>query len=349
MPWSRIANALQRRFPRHSGLRPRLRRLHRARRRAAARLRDPLVWLASRLLPRSFLADPRYFELWQRRGVHALRVHYYSPVPDTRELDASLWEREARCPGVELREEAQLELLARLEARFRSEWEAIPVERGEDPTRFCLENSSFRAVDAEILYGLIRERGPRRMIEVGSGHSTLLAAQAVRANAAESRPCELVAVEPYPDAKLTRALDAGLEGLARVEERPVQSLPFAELEALGPGDLLFIDSTHVLHIGSDVQHEILEVLPRLARGVAVHFHDVFLPAEYPRHDVLRYARFWNEQYALQAFLAFNERFRVLWASHWMERRHPERLREAIPGFADGRFTGGTSFWIERVA
>ena len=112
-------------------------------------------------------------------------------------------------------------------------------------------------------------------------------------------------------------------------------------------DILFIDSSHVLRIGGDVQYEYLEILPRLARGVIVHSHDIFLPAEYPRHWVLEEHKFWTEQYLLQAFLAFNDSFEVLWAGSYMHLKHPEKLEEAFSSYKRERTLPG-SFWMRKV-
>ena len=117
---------------------------------------------------------------------------------------------------------------------------------------------------------------------------------------------------------------------------------FTELAA---GDVLFIDSTHIVRTGGDVVFEFLEVLPRLAPGVVVHIHDIFLPDEYPRAWLKENAMFFNEQYLLQAFLCHNDRYEIVWTSSYMARRYPDRLREAFPSFATGRWPGGASFWI----
>jgi hypothetical protein len=115
--------------------------------------------------------------------------------------------------------------------------------------------------------------------------------------------------------------------------------------ALGENDILFIDSTHVLRIGSDVQYEFLEVLPRLRPGVYVHIHDIFMPAEYPEAWVRREHRFWTEQYLLQAFLCYNGAFEVIWAGSYMHLKHPDELAAAFASYGPGRHPG--SFWIRR--
>ena len=110
---------------------------------------------------------------------------------------------------------------------------------------------------------------------------------------------------------------------------------------------MFIDSSHVLKIGSDVQYELLEIIPRLKLGVIIHFHDIFLPSEYPREWVMKQHIFWNEQYLLQAFLAFNSSFEVFWSSSFMNARHDDLLDKAFISSRPGSVRP-CSFWIHRL-
>ena len=313
----------------------------------------PIRYRLKELLARGFieggrrlgmLEDPRLFPLYERRGFHITPNHFYQPIPDTGTLPEALWQEPSELVGVDLREAAQLELLERLSGKYRAEYEALPRTPTGVPHEFYLHNDAFGSVDAEVLYGLVRELAPRRLFEIGSGFSTRLSAQACRVNAAQgSTSCELVAFEPYP----SEVLRAGFPGLTRLEPVKAQDIARSEFERLEANDILFIDSSHVLKVGSDVQVEILEILPRLKPGVVVHFHDIFLPAEYPKPWVLEHRRFWTEQYALQAFLTFNERFEVLWGGSFMHLKHPEKLREAFSSYRESASWPG-SFWIRRV-
>lgn len=283
------------------------------------------------------------FRGFERLGIHVTPRHYAFPIPDTARLDERLWpEDPAIPPGIDLRESDQLALLDSLAGEYGGEWAKWPRERPPGGG-FYIRNRHFETVDAEIFWALLRRRKPRRLIEIGSGFSTLLAAQATALNAAEGRPCAIEVWDPHADAPV-RELEGRGVTLHRTEVQRAPLEVFAELEA---GDVLFIDSSHVLHMGSDVRYLFAEVLPRLKPGVLVHVHDVFLPANYPRRWAIEYLRFWNEQYVLQAFLSFNERFRVVWGSYYMARRHGERLAAAIPSF---RWDDEpASFWFERVS
>src|SRR5581483_6898051 len=231
-------------------------------------------WPSRELLLRAVLR--RTFPLWERLGLHVVPNHYSQPIPDTRALGERPWARPSELVGIAMNEPAQLALLASFAARFRDEYTRFPLHGSGRPGEYFLLNSMFIGVDGAVLHCMVRHFRPRRVVEVGSGFSTAVSAAALLANARETSVLgELIAIEPQPRPELR----AGLPGLTRLVDTPVQALPFSFFDALDDGDVLFIDSSHVLTIGSDVQHLFLEVLPRLRRGVLVHVHDIFLPDE----------------------------------------------------------------------
>jgi len=282
------------------------------------------------------------FRGFERLGVHVTPRHYAFPIPDTARLDGRLWSGPAEPPpGIDLRESEQLELLEAMAREYGREWASLPRERPPQGG-FYLRNRHFETVDAEMFHAFLRRRRPRRVIEAGSGFSTLLAVEASAKNAQEGHPCAIEVYDPFADDSI-RAL--GGRGVT-LHTTEVQRAPVEALTGLEAGDLLFIDSSHVLHVGSDVRFLFAEVIPRLAPGVLVHVHDIFLPAHYPRRWVVEHLRFWNEQYVLQAFLSCNESFRVAWASHFMALRHADRLASVFPSFR--KDDEPASFWFERV-
>jgi hypothetical protein len=284
------------------------------------------------------------FEQAQRRGLHILPVHFYTPVPDTTRLPEALWEKQSELAGMDLNVARSLEFLTRLAETYQAELAQIPYEPSDDPQQFFLNNSAYRAGDAEVLYSMVRHYKPRKIIEIGAGHTTLLISQALRQNAAESggRRCEFVSIEPY----LPPYLDPAPPESSRIINQELQDLPLDEFASLGDGDILFIDSSHVVKIGSDVVYEYLEILPRLQPGVIVHIHDVFLPYEYPRAWTHTARFFWNEQYLLQAFLQFNEAFETLLPLYALYKAHPETFRALIPGCQRDSIPPG-AFWMRR--
>jgi hypothetical protein len=175
------------------------------------------------------------------------------------------------------------------------------------------------------------------MVEVGCGHSSLLSAH-VNTRWLGGKT-EILCIEPYPPDFL-KELPPGLSRLIpeRVEQTGIE--PFL---ALQPGDFLFVDSSHVSKTGSDVNYLYLEVFPRLAPGVIIHLHDIFIPAEYPQSWVLEEQRSWNEQYLLQAMLMHSNAFRVLFGSHYASLFLAEQIQSVFGGAH-----GGGSFWIEKI-
>ena len=296
-------------------------------------------------ISRRTIGSKKVFSLLQRLGYHITPNHFYYPIPDTRKLKDSLWSQQSELAGIGINDETQLELLSVFEASFKDEYDQFPRGKTDIPHQFFLGNLSLESVDAEVLYCMIRHFKPRRICEIGSGCSTYLSAQAVLKNREEDsrHDCELVAIEPYPG----ETLKAGFPGLSRLVHQEVQDVPLSEFAKLEENDILFIDSSHVLRIGGDVQYEYLEILPRLNRGVLVHSHDIFLPAEYPKKWVKERHRFWSEQYLLQAFLAFNDSFEVLWAGSYMHLNHPSELEEAFGSYDRAKTLPG-SFWVRRV-
>lgn len=281
---------------------------------------------------------PEFFRACEALGVHVTPVHFYQAIPDTRTLPESLWQDERATLGIEWNEAAQLRLLREEFPKFQGEYDVLPTGPTSDPFQFHFNAGLFDGTDALVLYCMIRHFGPATVLEVGSGMSSLLTAQAARKNG----NTELICVEPYPNEKLRQ----GFPGLTRLIVGQVQQVDTRTFEELGANDILFIDSSHVSKIGSDVNYLFLEVLPRLRPGVIVHVHDIFLPMEYRRDWVKEELRFWNEQYLLQAFLIFNSQFEVLFANSFLGKRHADAMRATFP---KSPWWGGGSFWMRRRA
>lgn len=217
------------------------------------------------------------FSIWQKFGLHITRNHFYEPIPDTRTLKDELWSNNSELVGININEKYQIHILSEFSSMFKMEYEAFPQNKRdvEAPFDYYVNNGGFESVDGEILYCMIRSFKPKRILEVGSGNSTYLSAQAILKNKEENgHECELIVVEPYPN----NVLKTGFPGLSELIPAKIQDIPLAEFSKLEENDILFIDSSHVLKIGSDVQYEYLEILPRLNKGVIVHIHDIFLPA-----------------------------------------------------------------------
>lgn len=263
-----------------------------------------------------------------RLGFQVVLKTFYSPIPDLATLPPDTFDREVGLPGIEWDLDAQLE-------RFQGV--VVPFA----PDRYSPENPSYALLDATTLYGVVRTHKPKRIVELGSGHTTLVSTQAARENAAEGHPCRVDAYDPFPG---VAAPDLpGLDGLHRVA---AQDIPLGVFDELESGDVLFVDTTHVVKLGSDVNHIVLQILPRLKPGVIVHVHDIFIPYEYPRQWPEKFGLFWSEQYLLHAFLAMNPGYEILFSVSALHRDRADALRTTVASAMPG---GGSGFWIRRTA
>jgi Methyltransferase domain len=274
-------------------------------------------------------------------GYDLVRRDYYSPIPDLRSLPQSVWSEPSALGGVSVDLERQMTFLERDLAPFVAEFQP-PLDRSGDPTQFFLRNGTYESVDAETLYAMVRFLRPKRTIELGSGRSTQVITAARARNALDGAASEHHVIDPFPT-RLTQRIAAGAFDL---EATSATDVPIERFKELASGDLLFVDTTHTVRVGGDVAYIVLEVLPALAAGVIVHFHDIFLPWSYPRDWFAESRRFWAEQYLLQAFLAFNGAFEPLLATHFLARRYPDRMRQVIPTF--GTYVQPGAFWLSRV-
>jgi predicted O-methyltransferase YrrM len=267
--------------------------------------------------------------------------HYYSPIPN---LD-DLADREdifavdpTDVPGVDLRIAEQWQFLEELHP-YAAE---VPFpDQQSDGFRFWFDNDSYGHGDGTTLYSLLRHLRPARMIEVGAGYSTLCSLDTIERYELGTR---LSIVEPYPD-RVQRMLRPGDVDRIEFLSTPVERLDLSVFDELQSGDVLFIDSTHVAKTGGDVVHELHRVLPRLAPGVVIHFHDIFPGFEYPESWVFE-GRGWNEAYALRAFLQFNPCFQIQLWPIFLRRLNRERAEALMPPL--GRNDGGC-FWMRRTA
>ena len=266
--------------------------------------------------------------------------HFYSPIADPADLrarEASIWTRRDTMPGIDLNVGGQLALLTALGPHTSSI--DYPTDAPGDQTTYYYRNDQYPLLDAQFLHAALCHFRPKTMIEVGSGFSSLITASVNRR--VLQGGLRFMCIEPYP----RQFLIDGVPGIADLIRHKVEDVPLQFFDSLQAGDILFIDSSHVSKVGSDVNYLFFEVLPRLSSGVIVHIHDIFLPDEYPKVWAIDQGRNWNEQYVVRAFLQFNTAWEILWAAHFMGTRHTAAVQQVFPRYpADG---GGGSLWICR--
>uniref|UniRef100_A0A7V4E601 Class I SAM-dependent methyltransferase n=1 Tax=candidate division WOR-3 bacterium TaxID=2052148 RepID=A0A7V4E601_UNCW3 len=266
--------------------------------------------------------------------------HFYSPIPDLDEIskrEEKIFRRkqDEEVLGFDLNVSVQLEHLRVIE-KFVKEFDfpTNPVKH-----RFYLNNGFFEGLDAFAYFSFILHYKPKKVIEIGCGFSSLLLMEVNKKFFNNNIDIKLI--EPYPSKDLVEGLRVFKN--AELLQVPVQDLDFSIFEELNENDILFIDSTHVAKVGSDVNYIFFEILPRLNYGVLIHFHDIFLPDEYPKKWVFEENRAWNEMYILRAFLMYNNCFKTLFSSYYVSTRFPEMVIRLF-----NKPTGGGSYWLKKI-
>lgn len=259
-------------------------------------------------------------------GLHVLPVHFYSPVPCLSSIPEDHWDRQLE---LGFSQDAQLGLIRELEP-YVKELAEVPTVAPDGQLHW--RNPMFCGIDMAIYYAILRRFRSSRVLEVGSGHSALVAQQA-----AKTQTLRIEAIEPYPVPWLKDSVDTLIQS-------PVQTVSLDRFRCLEEGDTLLIDSTHVSKIGSDVNYLFLEVLPSVRPGVLVHIHDVFLPFDYPKDWIVDLCLLWNEQYLLAALLTAGDSWEVLSANYWLGKNFGHELARLLP-YPDVPL--GTSFWMRK--
>jgi hypothetical protein len=295
------------------------------------------------------------FEIGQRLGVDVLPRHFYSEIPDIRALKLDRrWQRPYSLVGVNGTDvERQLSWLR----------EICPPDIADKLPSLYLQQRAgvangalgYGKVEADILYSVIYTQRPSRVIQIGAGTSTWIVLEAAKAAGYD---IDVICVDPYPT-KLLQDLSA--QGQITLRSERVQDVPIDEITDLQPGDVFFIDSTHAVSIGSDVNYLILEVFPRLPQGTLVHLHDITMPYDFFPNAMSNDLFFWTESVLLHAFLIDNNRFEIRVGCAMLHDVAVERVQEIIPTYRsplktdhglatdDGVGEFPASMWLEVVA
>jgi predicted O-methyltransferase YrrM len=258
-------------------------------------------------------------------GIHILPVHYYSPIANIAELRETreTWAKKSEMPGISVDLDQQAFSLKTICMPYQSEYAGNKVYQEGISSHF---GPGYGYIEAQALHGFIRHYKPSRIVEVGSGASTYCMLKASEMNFQETgQRASITSIEPYPSDRL--------RSLTQIEliSQQVQKVPIEVFTALGENDLLFIDSSHTVKPGGDVNYLILEVLPRLHPGVVVHFHDIYLPYDYQR-DVCQTFFHWAETSLLRAFLTFNEKAKIIVCLSHLHYENKDLLRKVFPEY-----------------
>lgn len=280
-------------------------------------------------LIKPFLEKPQYIQnLYQeieKQGAFPAG-HYYSPIPDRDDVREYVELRKPlslELPDVKLNKEKQFELLNDY-LRFYDE---LPFpEKQNKEYRYYYDNNWYSYSDAIFLYSFLRKHEPKRIIEIGSGFSSAVMLDTV--DGFFSHHPDITFIDPYPD-RLNSLLRNDDEKHVKIINKKVQEVPVELFLSLKAGDLLFVDSSHVLKCGSDLQLLMFEILPLLPSGVFVHFHDVFYPFDYPT-EWLKEGKYWNENYFLRAFLSYNYDWSVSFFNTYVALAFNDFIKDKMP-------------------
>ena len=260
-----------------------------------------------------------------RLGVYLLPVHYYSPIPNIVELQKTrdVWAKKSELPGVSVNLDEQASDLKAICMPYQSEYAGNKIYQEGMSNNF---GPGYGYIEAQALHAVVRHYKPKRIVEVGSGVSTYCMLKASEMNSKETgQRTKIVSIEPYPSERLRH-----LEQLELISKQ-VQTLPVEVFTELGQNDLLFIDSSHTVKPGGDVNYIVLEVLPRLRQGVVVHFHDIYFPYDYQR-NVCKTFFHWAETSLLRAFLISNEKAKIVACLSHLHYERKDILREVFPEY-----------------
>ncbi len=267
--------------------------------------------------------------------------HFYSPIPSIEEIkeneDRVFGDIPRKISGVELNEDDQLSLFR----KFKKYYDELPFSETKTKNlRYYFENNFYSYSDAIFLYSMIRHAKPDTIIEIGSGYSSCVTLDTNELFFDNS--INIIFIEPYPERLLSLIKEADKEKITLIP-KGLQDIELNKFESLQPNDILFVDSTHVSKINSDVNYIFFEILPSLSSGVFIHFHDVIYPFEYPKEWIYE-GRAWNESYILHSFLQFNNKFRIVFFNTFLENFHEDLFRIEMPLCMKNK---GGSIWIQK--
>ena len=269
-------------------------------------------------------------------GVFPIRNHYYEPLFDDRLISVPL-NKERLLPGIDFDIPSQLALLNKFS--YSNELISLSLDKPSTGAEsFCINNDSFESGDAEFLYQLIRHFKPAKVLEIGSGQSTKITRIALQKNQSETNVTyKHICIEPYEQPWLEN-----LNGITLIRDL-IEDCKLDWSKELIAGDLLFVDSSHVIRPQGDVLKEYLEIFPQLNPGVIIHVHDIFTPRDYLKSWVVDEVKFWNEQYLLEALLSNTDRYEIVAALNLLKHDHYNELKEVCPYLSENREPG--SFYI----
>ena len=294
---------------------------------------SPLLILFSK---KRSLTFPISSKIIKRLGFFIIPKSYYFPIFDESEIKIPL-NKKRELPGIDFNQKQQLDFLEKFV--YKEELESHYLQPGNSIFDFELGNGAFEAGDFETLYQFCRTTKPKRVIEIGSGHSTKVLAWALKFNKEKDNvDSEHICIEPYENPWLS-------DLPVKILREKVEDIDASFFSSLKSGDLLFIDSSHVIRPQGDVLYEYLQIIPILNSGVNVHVHDIFSPRDYLESFIKDFGFMWNEQYLLEALLSNNSRYKTTLALNLLKNDYFEILSCRCPWLTKDHEPGSFYFKV----
>ncbi len=305
----------------------------------------PIIALSLYILSKIRKSASRYYPvvdmLFDKFGIYPVANHYYNPfVIPGKDFEIDKYNQQRNIKAIEFNVAAQLVLLKQF--CYQQELLDIKANQTNNQLDYNFTNGTFEAGDAEMYYNYIRHFKPATIIEIGSGSSTKMAVKAIAKNKEENsnNVTSLICVEPFEMPWLEKLN-------IKVFRKKIEEFDLDFFARLKENDILFIDSSHVIRPEGDVLFEYMQLLPCLNKGVIIHIHDIFTPFHYPV-EWIKERRMWNEQYLLEAFLSYNDRFEILTANNFLKHFHFDMLAEVCPILKSKKNQGVGSFWVRKI-
>jgi predicted O-methyltransferase YrrM len=279
-------------------------------------------------------------KIFMKVGLLPVLDQYYQPLINPRKYLKNSLREERNLVAIDFNIKEQLELMSKF--NYNNELLNFPLESTNNK-EYYYNNNSYMSGDSEFLYNIIRHFKPQRIIEIGSGYSTLMATNAIKVNSNDGNGyhCDHYCIEPYEQSWLEK-IDV------KLIRECVEDIDLEFFKSLQKNDILFIDSSHIIRPQGDVLFEYLEILPNLNPGVIIHIHDIFSPRDYLDKWVLEDHLLWNEQYLLEAFLSYNRDFKIIGSVNYLANNYNLEFEKIAPIYAKqiGRQPG--AFWIQKI-
>jgi hypothetical protein len=270
--------------------------------------------------------------------------HFYSVIPN---ITKDYNNNDTKFLNLDFNEESHKIILNEINdylINFDEEFGHTNVSERQNNLQYSILNDAFAWMDARLLHYFLQKNKPKKIIEIGSGNSTLLT---YNTKQMFNLDVDIICIEPYPSDYLEKLHNMGKITLIK---NYLENIDLNIFTTLTENDILFIDSSHVLKLDSDVMFYFTKIFPLLNKNVLIHIHDIFFPYDYPL-SWLKEGRFWNEQYFLYVFLQYNNKFKIKFCNSYSIYKYPNELEfiqknsyERQNNITSDIFAGG-SIWI----